>query len=109
MIQKWLYLGNHRSDLLQNLTQCSWECAMTSQGAYRCVKHTQGAFSGRKQGKIQPGVFPIVFWSVSWMSSVLHDCNPVVFSLHCEKAESLMFTENKSSLRGSSLHQWLPP
>ena len=24
MIQKLLYLGNHWSDLLQNLTQCAW-------------------------------------------------------------------------------------
>ena len=29
MIQKWLYLGNHWSDLLQNLTQCTWECALS--------------------------------------------------------------------------------
>ena len=68
MIQKWLYLGNRWSDLLQNLTQCSWGFApplsgiifmvMMLQGAYRCMKHIQDGFSGRKQGKIQPGVFP---------------------------------------------------
>ena len=49
-----------------------------SQGCAQVHKMYWGTFSGRKQGKIQPGVF----LSVSWMSSVLHncsDCNPVVF------------------------------
>ena len=67
VIQKWLYLGNCQSDLLQNLTKCSWGCAlplggiiymaMMSWGAYWCMKHTQGVFLAEKQGKIQP-VFP---------------------------------------------------
>ena len=35
--------------------------SMMSQGANRCMKCTMGGFSGRKQGKIQPGVFPEVF------------------------------------------------
>ena len=71
MIQKWLYLGNHQSDLLQNLKQCSWGCAlpldgiisvaMTSWGTYRCAKCIPDAFSGKKQGKIQPGVCSLVF------------------------------------------------
>ena len=67
MIQKWLYLGNRQSDLLQNLTQCSWGCALPQGGivfaammswrVHRCTKYIQDGFSGRKQGKIQPGVF----------------------------------------------------
>ena len=61
MIQKWLYLTNHRSDLLHNLTQCSWGCAlplggivfmaMMSWGAYRCMKHIQGVFLAEKTRK----------------------------------------------------------
>ena len=71
MIQKWLYLGNCQFNLLQNLTQCSWECAlplvgvifmvMTSWGAYRCMKHTQDTFSSRKTRKDTTRSVPIVF------------------------------------------------
>ena len=58
MIQKLLYLRNCWSDLLQNSTQYTLGCAlplggiifmaMMSQGAYGCMKHTPGMFSGRK-------------------------------------------------------------
>ena len=54
MVQNWLYLENCQSDLLQNLTQCTWGCAlplgsivfvaMTSWGAYRCAKYIRGGF-----------------------------------------------------------------
>ena len=112
MIQKWLYLGNHQSDLLQNLTQCSWGCAlplgviifmaMMSRGAYRCMKHIQGVFLVEKQGKIQPGAFPEVSPGCP-MSSI------TVIQYFLPFHVRTMFIENKSSLRGTSLHQWLPP
>ena len=71
MIQKCLTFGNCWLDLLQNLTQCSWGCilppggvvfvAMMSWSTYGCAKHIPDVFSGRKQGKIQPGVCSLVF------------------------------------------------
>ena len=71
-------------------------------GVYRCVKHIQGVFLAEKQGKIQPGVFPEVspecpMYSITVIQYFL--------SFHVRT----MFIENKRSLRGSSLHQWLPP
>ena len=67
MIQKWLYLGNHQSNLLQNLTQCSWGCALPPGGiiyVQSCHRVHMGAqnisrmlFWQKKQGNIQPGVF----------------------------------------------------
>ena len=71
MIQKWLYLGNRQSNLLQNLTQCSWGCAlplgvvifvaMMSWGAYGCTKHIWGVFLAEKTRKYTTWSVPIVF------------------------------------------------
>ena len=71
MIQKWLYLRNCQSDLLQNLTQCSWVCALPhgsiifySDDVTGCIEVHEtypGWFSGlentHNKEKIRPGMF----------------------------------------------------
>ena len=42
MIQKWLYLGNRQSNLLQNLTQCSWGCAAMMSRVHTGVQNVSG-------------------------------------------------------------------
>ena len=41
---------------------------------------------------------PIVYWSDSWMSSVLHNCNPMVFSVVFSLSCETMFIEKQEFL-----------
>ena len=105
VIQNQLYLGNYQSNLLQIWIVYSWGCALplggvvftaiTSWGCTLVCKMHWGWFSDRKTGKDTTWSVPIVFWSDFWMSSVLHDCNPVVFSLlPCEKIDFPFVSQN---------------
>ena len=55
-----------------DIVGCVWVCEMHP----RCIFLAEKA---EKQGKIQPGVFLSVSWSVSLGCPFLHNCKPVVF------------------------------
>ena len=87
-------------------TRCHHFCGNDVTGCIQVCKMHQGWFSGlgNAHNKERYNL------ECSWMSSVLHNCNPVVFSLLWEGTDPLLFIENKSSLRGKSpLHSRLPP
>ena len=77
---------------------------------HRCAKCIGGTFSGRNQGKIQPGVIPECFPGCPVSSIIVVTVIQWYFLLlSCEET---VFKENKSSLRSrsslrdrSSLHQ----
>ena len=98
MVQNWLYLGNRWSYSLQNLTQCTWGCALplggvvftavSSQGTYGCMKCIGSVFLGWKNTKPRkdttwsvPKCFLVFFLDVQCPAY----CNPVVFFLFCER------------------------
>ena len=80
--------------------------------AYRCAKCTQDMFSGRKTRKDTTWSVPIVFpgCPVSCITVIqwyfIHNILPLMGETMFIETQVL---GSKSSLRGSSLHQWLPP
>ena len=117
-IQKWLYLRNHWSNLLQTWTVYTWGYALPLGGivfvqmiswVHTGVQNASRVFFWqKKQGRIQPEVVPIVLKCfLDIQCPVLHHCNPLFSSIVHRKKEFLERQELFAQLTATMMYYYV--